>query len=174
MMRAHSHVGITVRDLDESIYFYHDVLGLEIVTEPSPWLEGPELEAGMAIPGASFRMVCLLAPGIMVELFEYRSPPSETTQLLSPQSFGASHVGFAVDDIRQRKAELERKGVRFLTDVNEVEEGMYAGWRYVYFVDPDGYRLELLEIAPEAPDHGAAIARYLENRPPRAQQTMPA
>ena len=40
-MRAQSHVGITVRDLDASVYFYHDLLGLEICTEPSPWFDRP-------------------------------------------------------------------------------------------------------------------------------------
>jgi catechol 2,3-dioxygenase-like lactoylglutathione lyase family enzyme len=31
-MKAQSHAGITVRDLDASVCFYHDLLGLEIST----------------------------------------------------------------------------------------------------------------------------------------------
>ena len=43
-MKGLHHVGITVKDLDASIRFYHDVLGLEFSNEPSPWFEGEELE----------------------------------------------------------------------------------------------------------------------------------
>ena len=39
-MKALHHVGITVEDLDASIRFYHDVLGLQFANEPSPWLDG--------------------------------------------------------------------------------------------------------------------------------------
>ena len=42
-MKALHHVGITVKDLDASIRFYHDVLGLPFSNEPSPWFDGPEL-----------------------------------------------------------------------------------------------------------------------------------
>ena len=42
---------------------------------------------------------------------------------------------------------------------------MLAGWRWVYFADPDGYPLELVENAYDRPGgHAEGIARYLENR----------
>ena len=78
LMRAQSHVGITVRDLDASVYFYHDLLGLEIATEPSPWFDGPELGHGVGVPGAALRQVCLRLGDTMLELLEYRTPPSAT------------------------------------------------------------------------------------------------
>ncbi len=40
---------------------------------------------------------------------------------------------------------------------------MLAGWRWVYFADPDGYPLELVENAYDRPGgHAEGIARYLE------------
>jgi glyoxylase I family protein len=72
-------------------------------------------------------------------------------------------VAFRVDDIEATKGELEGKGVTFLSDVNVVDDGVLAGWRWVYFGDPDGNALELVEIAYEnAPEHLAAARAYLE------------
>jgi hypothetical protein len=80
-------------------------------------------------------------------------------------SIGASHVGFLVDDIMAKKAELEAKGIEFSSDVNRVDEGVLAGWRWVYFEDPDGYPLELVEVAYDnAGEREAGIAKYLASR----------
>jgi catechol 2,3-dioxygenase-like lactoylglutathione lyase family enzyme len=98
-------------------------------------------------------------------LLEYKSPPSETTRPLDSNSIGASHVAFAVDDIEATKAELEAKGIEFFSPVNIVDEGVLAGWRWVYFSDPDGYPLELVEVAYyNAEERKAGIAAYLASR----------
>jgi catechol 2,3-dioxygenase-like lactoylglutathione lyase family enzyme len=166
-LRAQSHVGITVRDLDASVYFYHDLLGLEISTEPSGWFEGPELGHGVGVPGASLRQVCLRLGDTMLELLEYAAPPSPTERPLLSHSIGASHVAFQVDDIAAVKAEMEGHGVPFFSEINVVDDGVLAGWRWVYFADPDGYPLELVENAYERPGgHAGGIARYLQTRPP--------
>jgi catechol 2,3-dioxygenase-like lactoylglutathione lyase family enzyme len=165
-VRAQSHVGITVHDLDRSVRFYHDLIGLEIVTEPSPWFDGPELGHGVGVPGAALRQVCLRLGDTMIELLEYRTPPSPTERPLLSHSIGASHIAFQVDDIRAAKAELEGAGVTFYSDINVVDDGVLAGWRWVYFADPDGYPLELVENAyPRPGGHAAGIARYLKTRP---------
>ena len=116
-LRAQSHVGITVRDLDASVYFYHDLLGLEISTEPSGWFEGPELGHGVGVPGAALRQVCLRLGDTMLELLEYAAPPSPTERPLLSHCIGASHVAFQVDDIEAVKAELEGHGVPFFSDL---------------------------------------------------------
>jgi catechol 2,3-dioxygenase-like lactoylglutathione lyase family enzyme len=165
-MRAQSHTGITVRDLDRSVRFYHDLLGLEIATEPSPWFDGPELGCGVGVPGAALRQVCLRLGDTMLELLEYRSPASPTERPLLSHCVGASHVAFQVGDIEAAKAELEAEGVTFYSDINVVDDGVLAGWRWVYFCDPDGYPLELVENAYERPGgHADGIARYLRARP---------
>jgi catechol 2,3-dioxygenase-like lactoylglutathione lyase family enzyme len=164
-MKALHHVGITVNDLDASIRFYHDVLGLQFSNEPSPWFDGAELGPAVGVPGAALRQVSLLVGETTLELLEYKSPPSETTSPLKSNSRGASHVAFLVDDIETEKAALEAKGIEFFSPVNVVDEGVLAGWRWVYFNDPDGYPLELVEVAyVNGEDRRAGIAAYLASR----------
>src|SRR4051812_31712637 len=76
-MKGLHHVGITVNDLDASIRFYHDVLGLEFSSEPSPWFDGPELGPAVGVPGAGLRQVSLLVGDTSLELLEYKSPPAK-------------------------------------------------------------------------------------------------
>jgi catechol 2,3-dioxygenase-like lactoylglutathione lyase family enzyme len=164
-MKGLHHVGITVADLDASIRFYHDVLGLEFANEPSPWFDGEELSRGVGVPGAALRQVSLLVGDTTLELLEYRSPASETDGPLRSNDRGASHVAFVVDDIQATRAELEAKGIEFYGPVNVVDEGVLAGWRWVYFEDPDGYPLELVEVAYyQKEDRRAGIAAYLASR----------
>jgi catechol 2,3-dioxygenase-like lactoylglutathione lyase family enzyme len=164
-MKGLHHVGITVEDLDASIRFYHDVLGLQFSNEPSPWFEGEELGVAVGVPGAALRQVSLRLGYTTLELLEYTGPPSETEAPLRPNSIGASHVAFLVDDIEAKKAELEAKGIAFYSDVNVVDEGVLAGWRWVYFEDPDGYPLELVQVAYyNEEERRAGIAAYLASR----------
>jgi len=159
------HTGIIVKNLDRSIYFYHDLLGLEFQNEPSPWFAGPELEQGVGVPGGTLRQVCLVAGNDIVELVEYGNTPSDSTP--EPQNrVGAMHVALRVDDAAQTRADLVAKGVEFLSEVNTVDEGVLAGWRWVYFRDPDGITVELVEVAYfNADDRTRGIAEYLATRP---------
>ncbi len=164
-MKGLHHVGITVKDLDASIRFYHDLLGLEFSNEPSPWFDGPDLGPAVGVPGAGLRQVSLRLGESTFELLEYRSPPSETTGPLRSNNLGASHVAFLVDDIHEARAELEAKGIEFYSDVNVVDDGVLAGWRWVYFQDPDGYPLELVQVAfYNEQERRAGIATYLTSR----------
>ena len=166
-LKAVHHVGLVVRDLDRSIYFYHDLLGLPFANEPTPWFEGPELERGVGVPGARLRQVSLwVGENSTMELIEYGNRPESSTAPVPNNYLGAAHVCFKVDDVFRAKADLEAKGVKFYSDVNVVDSGPLAGWRWVYFSDPDGLALELVEVAYYLKDErDANSAEYLRTRP---------
>jgi len=170
-LEAVHHVGLVCSDLDRSIYFYHDILGLPFANEPTGWFEGPGLEQGVGVPNAKLRQVSLwVGPNSTMELIEYADQPTMNGGAVPNNHRGAAHVCFKVADIRAAKAELESKGVTFYSDVNVVDEGPLAGWRWCYFSDPDGLALELVEIAYYLKEErDAASAAYLASRPPLAE-----
>lgn len=165
-MIGQHHVGITVSDLDRAIGFYHDVLGLELASEPTPVFDDPALGPAVGVPGAALRCVMLALGDGFLELLEYQRPPSPVIAPLPQNALGAQHAAFLVDDVVARKAELEDAGVPFMSEINVVDEGVLAGWRWVYFTDPDGNALELVEIAYTRPaERQEGIAAYVSHRP---------
>ena len=166
-LKAVHHVGLVVTDLDRSIRFYHDLLGLPFANEPTPWFDGPALEKGVGVPGARLRQTSLwVGEHSTMELIEYANRPASSTAPVPNHHLGAAHVCFKVADIHATKAELESQGVTFYSDVNVVDEGPLAGWRWCYFSDPDGLALELVEVAYYLKDQREAnAAEYLRTRP---------
>jgi catechol 2,3-dioxygenase-like lactoylglutathione lyase family enzyme len=165
MITGVHHKGITVSNLERSIDFYHEVLGLELVTEPSPVFSGEVLSNGVGIPGTSLKLALLKAGDATVELLQYYSPDSPIDRPMPQNALGAQHVAFLVDDIDASVKALEAKGIKFFSPVNVVDDGLLAGWRWVYFSDPDGVALELVEVAytrDEERRHG--VEAYLASR----------
>lgn len=170
-LKAIHHVGLVVRDLDRSIYFYHDLLGLPFATEPTPWFEGPELAKGLGVPGAAIRLASLwVGEHSTIELLQYRDRADLSGKVVANNHLGSAHVCFKVDDIHAKKSELEKGGVVFFSDVNEIDEGPLTGWSWCYFSDPDGITLELVETAGYLKEEReAGMADYLRTRPSLAE-----
>lgn len=170
-MKAIHHVGITVPDLERAIDFYHGVLGLELANEPSPVFDAPELGPAVGVPGANLKQVSLRCGESIVELLEYTQPEPPNAEPLPQNGIGAAHLALRVDDVERAKLELEARGVEFLSDVNVVDEGVLAGWRWVYFRDPDGNTLELVEEAyTRSEERAAGIGDYERRRSERLAQ----
>ncbi len=170
-LRAIHHTGLVVTDLDRSIWFYHDLLGLPFANEPTPWFDGEDLARGVGVPDARLRQVSLwVGEHATLELIEYANRPPTSTAPVPNHHLGAAHVCFLVDDVRAKRAELEAQGVEFYSDVNVVDDGPLAGWRWCYFSDPDGLALELVEIAYYLEDERRTAAEaYVRTRPSLAE-----
>ena len=141
-----NHTGLSVSDMDRSLEFYRDMLGLEI--ERDSILEGDFLEKLNGIPGAKVHIV-YLGNGDgrhSVELVEFLNPiapPREHNML------DASHMGFFVDDLDQFYTELSAKGIIFVNPPILLPDAIYPSARKICFAqDPDGNLLEFMERAP--------------------------
>lgn len=151
-MKGLHHSGIIVSNLERSIDFYAGTLGLEMATEPSPVFDDPELGRALGVHGAALRVVTFNVGGDILELLEYSAPPSPIDAPMPQNALGSHHVAFQVDDIQATYEQLRAKGVRFHTPPQAIDDGVLAGWRWVYFTDPDGITLELVEIAYTRPE----------------------
>ena len=143
-----SHTSFTVSDMDRSLAFYRDVLGMVLVLEIER--KGEYIEQVVGFPGASLRIVGLKLPSgsdHILELIEYRAPRGERIDLRTCNP-GSPHLCFVTDDIYAAYDELRGKGVQFKSAPVRIPSGPSAGGYDAYFLDPDGITLELSQPAP--------------------------
>ncbi len=108
---------LAVRDLERSLLFYHEVIGLPIRSRRSSWID-------------------LGSGGALLSLHP-ASPDAEHTG--SSIENGIT-LGFLVGDVDSAVAELRSKGVRIHRDVVKKEAGKNA-----IVLDPDDYLISLFE-----------------------------
>jgi catechol 2,3-dioxygenase-like lactoylglutathione lyase family enzyme len=124
-LEALDHIGINVADVDRSIRWYQDVLGLTRVFEES-WGDFPAV---------------LVANGSGVALFprDDGSPPPARPH----DDMG--HIGFRTSrrGLEHAKVEVAGRGIAF-------HEGDYGVAWSIYFDDPDGHQIEITTYEPPA------------------------
>jgi catechol 2,3-dioxygenase-like lactoylglutathione lyase family enzyme len=139
------HVGITVRDLEESLEWYERVFEVqrEFIAEGS----GPELSTALGVPDARLRFAFLRFGSCVVELLCYDNE-RQTTFDRSNADVGSTHVCIDVPDLQKSYDDLRSKGVEFLAPPLRIDDGPLAGCYWTYFKDPNGVTLELFQSSP--------------------------
>ena len=142
MITGVNHTSFTVSDLDKSLAFYNNLLGMPILSVAERPIEFAQKV--VAIPGAHLRIAYLDAWGHKLELIQYLSHPGGrvTTRTCD---VGSAHLCLNVDDIHAMVRELTAKGVRFKGTPQVIPAGTNKGGRTVYLEDPDGVPLELIQ-----------------------------
>ena len=145
------HAGITVSDLDRSLEFYCDKLGLELRIRRL--YEEREIAEIVAIPEATaWDIAFLRIPGsdVEIELLEYRGCERRSARA-RPCDYGAGHFALHVDDIEALYADLAARGVEFRSPGPVMQvSGPRAGGQSLYAHDPDGYIIEFSQRPPGA------------------------
>jgi catechol 2,3-dioxygenase-like lactoylglutathione lyase family enzyme len=136
------HTGLTVADLDRSLHFWRDAMGMEVLFQQEK--AGGYLEAIVGEAGAHVRMAHLAfgGEGPRIELFQYLAPTGGQHRL-RPADVGFAHVCVACDDLDERLERLIAAGGRPFSKPVEVDTGVNRGGRSVYLRDPDGHVVEL-------------------------------
>lgn len=142
-LRRTDHTGITVSDLDRAVAFWCDVLGVEV--ERRAHLTGTFAEDVVGVPGADIRTAIIPLPGHRLELLEYVRPGTATDHAPGPDTPGAMHLAFVVEDLDALLARVAEGGWTAPGRPREMADGPRAGTRFVYVRDPDGTTVEFIE-----------------------------
>ncbi len=147
---GHFHGGITVRDMETSLRYYVDGLGLEVHLDRI--LDGAYLKVILDLKFDDIRAVYLRIPNEtgFVELLEYRGI-ERMSAASRPCDFGSGHLCFYVDDVDAAHARLTAMGYRARSSTPiSITTGPNEGARSMYTSDPDGYWIELFQKRPSA------------------------
>lgn len=141
------HAGITVSDLDRSLAFYVDALGLELVGRHRTTAVAERI---LDLPGTTGEVAYVAIPGTaaVLELTCFsgieRHPASAR-----PCDPAHGHVCLYVGDLDALHGQLVERGYRSRAgEVLTIEDGALAGGKAVYMVDPDGFHVELFQPPP--------------------------
>lgn len=117
------HTRMRVSDMDQTIAFYTEVLGLEV------------LERKVSPRGSHLAFLRVPDSEELIELCSF--PPSGPVKVQED----LVHLAFQVESLDQTIAALQRRGIR-ITDGPTTTS---SGSRFVFIDAPDGYEVELIE-----------------------------
>ncbi|WP_346938772.1 VOC family protein [uncultured Clostridium sp.] len=148
MLKNIAHVGLTVSNLEKSIEFYQNTLGLTY--QGQLLMEGEETEKLFGMASCKVRVAYLngstelMAPPVELIQFVGTDIQSKGNQL---NQLSISELCFYVSDIDSIYEKLLDKGIEFLSKPQYFDyttQG-FGKSKAVYFKDPDGIILELME-----------------------------
>jgi catechol 2,3-dioxygenase-like lactoylglutathione lyase family enzyme len=148
------HIGLTVGNLEQSVRFYRDRLGLLLIRRRTADADYVGQQTGF--PGVRLEVGSLrVTPdgSVSLELAQYLTQGRPSGEVPTNQA-GTSHLCLQVDDIQRAFEDLQRHGVRFKSAPVAITAGPNAGGFAVYLFDPDGYTVELFQ--PPQPSSGSA------------------
>ena len=131
MIKKIDHIGIAVKDLEEAISIYTDILGLEF--------KGTGTIEEQKIIHATF-----LVGGVKIELVQPTHPDSPMGKFLEKRGEGMHHIAFRVENIDESLKELSAKGVN-LIDKKARTGADGAKIAFIHPGDTKGVLIELVE-----------------------------
>ena len=160
MMFSINHYCLIVTDLERSLTFYRDVMGMSLRSRVT---RREDIATAIARPGITMHNAILYfadSPHPALELIQYQ-PAGVKVDLQIPNP-GTSHIAFGVADIDAAVAHLRARGVAVVADPVHLEPNPDTGARggtIAYFSDPDGISLELYQApTPPGPPAGGGAA----------------
>jgi catechol 2,3-dioxygenase-like lactoylglutathione lyase family enzyme len=141
MIRGMNHAGFVVKNLDEAVAFYEEVVGL-VVQDRLERTGGP-ISQVVGYEEAHLRIAKMGARGEehFLELIEYVTPPSGERATEERAVIGGAHVAWIVDDIHEAFDRVMANGAIKMNPPAEMVPGRWA----CYMQDPEGNWIEFIQ-----------------------------
>ncbi|MDY0235851.1 MAG: methylmalonyl-CoA epimerase [Gudongella sp.] len=130
MITKIDHIGIAVKNLEETLKFYEEMLGIECTSQEV--VEEQHVKVAFLPVGDS-----------EIELLESTTEDGPIARFIEKKGEGLQHIAFKVDDIEAKIKELEEKGVRLI----DKEPRYGAGGARIAFLHPKSTSGVLIEIS---------------------------
>jgi lactoylglutathione lyase len=150
-LAAVHHLGLTVADLERSIRFYRDILGLPLLERrvaDADYVAQQTGYVGVRLDVATFRIAA--GSEMLLQMAQYLNHAGAASDQASNRP-GNTHLCLVVDDVKAAYEDLRGKGVPFKSAPIEISAGPHRGGFGVYLFDPDGYTIELHQRRPNRP-----------------------
>ena len=127
------HINLSTNNVPGMSHFYRNILGLRTETHDLPVLQKNKgYDGDVAFVSDGQIQTHLAQKDINVGF--------RTGQIVNPLERG--HIAYRTHDLVAFKAHLKRKGVAY----SDWDETAVAGWRQIFFYDPDGNIIEVHQI----------------------------
>ncbi len=126
-----NHIAIAVKDVEESLKFWRDAMGLKV----------DHIED---VPSQKSEVVFIPVGDSEVELVKPTSPDSGVAKFVEEKGGGMHHLCFEVDNIDEMLVQLKDKGIRLINEV-----ALELPGRKMAFIHPkstNGVLVELYEV----------------------------
>lgn len=150
-----NHFNVTVDDVDRSLAFWRDLLGLELLGRGI--VEYPHLDEIVGLEDTRIEWAELALPGGgMIEVFRYHRPMGSAVRPRIPDP-GCTHVCLEVQGLDQLVELLRDAGVKTRSSrAVRIPFGDWKDVRSIYVQDPDGITVELIEKPTRPPQRAAS------------------
>jgi lactoylglutathione lyase len=139
-----SHLGICVSDLQRSLRFYCDGLGFDEVASHQV---GSEFARLMELEDVRLESRMVTRDGVTIELLSFAHPEPFGDRGRRPMNqFGLTHLSLRVDDVDAVAAEVVRLGGEVVRTTRTTLDFASSRLDFVYCTDPDGVRIELMDL----------------------------
>jgi len=138
-----AHLGICVADPERSLHFYCDLLGFRRLTKLV--VSDPGSARLVGLENLELHSYFVERDAVRIELLHYVSPGYEEGTVARPMNRrGLTHMALRVEGFGEMLEQIEQAGFEIMK-ASQIG-GPDAGVQVVYVLDPDGVRVELIDM----------------------------